>query len=75
MAALLYKHFLIIATCQYDRVKGAWLSIVDVSWGSDPYRGAHVISDFSKSFQTRDEAETFGVEIGKAWVDAQCKVA
>jgi hypothetical protein len=74
MAALLYKHYLIIATGQFDKAKG-WLPIVDLSWGSGPYRGSHVIQDSSRSFQTRGEAETFGVETGKAWVDERIKAA
>jgi hypothetical protein len=75
MAALLYRQYLIIATGQYDNVKDIWLSIIDLSWGSGPYRGSHVINDSSRSFQTKEEAETFGVEIGKAWIDEHLRAA
>jgi hypothetical protein len=71
MAALRYKSILIIATGQYDKTKGGWLPIVDLSWGTDPYRGAHVITDFSRLCQTKVEAENIGIETGKAWVDAR----
>jgi hypothetical protein len=72
MAALLYKHYLIIATGQFAKAEG-WLSVVDLSWGSGPDRGSHVIHDSSKLFQSRQEAEIFAVEIGKAWVDERYK--
>jgi hypothetical protein len=74
MAALRYKSILIIATGQYDNIKGVWLPIVDLSWGTDSYRRSHVITDFSTSCQTRGEAETRGLESGKAWVDERSKM-
>ena len=65
MAALLYRHSLIIAMGQHDEAKGTWLSTIDLSWGTGSYRGSHVIHNFSRSFQTKGEAETFGVETGE----------
>jgi hypothetical protein len=75
MAALRYKSILIIATGLYNNTKGVWIPIVDLSWGTDSYRGSHVINDFSRSFQTKGEAETFGLEIARAWVDERLKAA
>jgi hypothetical protein len=60
--------FLIIALAFFDKTKAQWSSIVDLSWRSDAHCRSHVISDSSKSFQTKTEAENFGVEIGRAWV-------
>jgi hypothetical protein len=73
MAALRYKGYLIIATCQYDRTKSLWRSIVDLSWGSDPYRGSHVIDDSVRSFQTAEEAQMFGIETDETWVDERLR--
>ena len=74
MAALLYKHYLIIATGQYNKATG-WLSIVDLSWGSGPNRGFYVIDNSSRSFQTKEEAEMFGVETSKTWIDERLTAA
>jgi hypothetical protein len=68
MATLLYKDFLIIATVEAKA--NGWRSIVDIN-GPDP--DSRVINDCSKSFQTEEEAETFGVDSAKAWVDERCK--
>jgi hypothetical protein len=61
--------FLIIAMAFFDKPKAVSALIVDLSWRSVAHRRSHITSDSSKSFQTKTEAEKFGVEIGGAWVD------
>jgi hypothetical protein len=61
--------FLIIALAFFDKAKAQWALTVDLSWRSAAHRRSHITSDSSKSFQTKTEAENFGVEIDRAWVD------
>jgi hypothetical protein len=43
--------------------------MVDISWWSVAGRGAHTVTDSVHSFMTKQDAETFAIEIAKAWVD------
>jgi hypothetical protein len=75
MATFLYRDFLIIATGLFDKDRGVWLPMVDISWWSAAGRGAHTVTDSVHSFVTKQEAETFAVEIAKAWVDERLRAA
>jgi hypothetical protein len=73
MATFLYRDFLIIATGLFDKDTGVWLPMVDISWWSAAGRGSHTINDPVHSFVAKQEAETFAVEIAKAWVDERLR--
>jgi hypothetical protein len=73
MATFLYKDFLIIATGLFDKDAGVWLPMVDISWWSTAGRGSHTISESVRSFVEKQDAETFAVEIAKAWVDERLR--
>jgi hypothetical protein len=75
MAALVYKEFLIIAFGMFDKEKEVWMPRVDVSWHSATGLESHTINDSVDCFGTKLEAETFGVEVAKAWIDARFKAA
>jgi hypothetical protein len=75
MAALFYKDVLIIATGHFDKAKGLWLPIVDISRGNNSDCGSYVISDPTKSFANKEDAEKFSREIAKAWIDERWKAA
>jgi hypothetical protein len=75
MAAMLYKDFLIIAIGQFDKDRELWMPIADISRGSATGRECHAIKDSIDCFGTKLEAETFAIEIAKAWVDARFKAA
>jgi hypothetical protein len=69
MAALLYKGFLIIATGVFDKDTRLWSPKADITWWSVAGREYHGITDSVHSFTTKQEAETFAVEMAKAWID------
>ena len=71
MAALLYKNFLIIAFGMFDKGKELWMPRVDVSWHSATGRESHTVNASVDCFRTKLEAETFALEMAKAWVDAR----
>jgi hypothetical protein len=75
MATFLYKDFLIIATSLFDKDRGVWLPMVDISWWSVAGRGSHTINDSVPSFPAKQEAETFAIKIAKAWVDERLRAA
>ena len=71
MAALLYKDFLIIAFGMFDKDKDLWIPRVDVSWRSASGRQSHTVNDSINCFGSKLEAETFALDIAKAWIDAR----
>ena len=75
MASFLYKDFLIIATGLFDKDGGVWLPMVDIRWWSAAGRGAHNVTDSVHTCATKQESETFAIEIAKAWVDERLKAA
>jgi hypothetical protein len=66
---------LIIAIGQFDKDRELWMPIADISRGSAIGRECHAIKDSIDCFGTKLEAETFAIEIAKAWVDARFKAA
>ena len=51
------------------------MPIADISRGSAIGRECYAIKDSIDCFGTKLEAETFAIEIAKAWVDARFKAA
>jgi hypothetical protein len=75
MAALLYNDFFIIPFGQFDKDRKLWMPVADISWHAATGYDAHTTRDLGHTFSTKQDAETFAVEIGKAWVDARVKAA
>jgi hypothetical protein len=66
---LIYKNHFIFAEALFDRNKGRWVPIVDVSWKTVSGSNSHALKDRDRSYQTKKDAETSGAKIGKAWID------
>jgi hypothetical protein len=69
MASQFYKHRLIVAEATFDAVTGRWRVMIDITWRA--VRHLRILRVLSKEFDTREEAETFGVKIGQDWIDQE----
>ena len=69
MAALLYEGCLILASSDRVETTGKWTIWVGVYWSSGGRRERKVFSSFTNIFDTKDEAENFGFQIAKEWID------
>jgi hypothetical protein len=70
MASCHYKNFLIVVYAVFDQVRALWTMTVDVSWDCvTDHHGYRLLDHPDRSFEAEDEAEQWGFEIGKEWVD------
>jgi hypothetical protein len=72
MANLLYRDHFIIASADLDDASGCWNLTVDISWRIDGGRQFQMLQP-RHSCKSRDEAEGFGLEAGKTWIDEHRK--
>jgi len=71
VASLLYKNYLIVATASFDENSQTWTPTVFVSWRTpDGKREFHTIESKAYRFDHRADAETFGIQLAKSWVDS-----
>lgn len=71
MASLLYKNYLIVASASLDEATQKWTPVVFVSWRTpDGKREFHTIEASLYRFDERTDAEAFGIQLAKSWVDA-----
>jgi hypothetical protein len=68
MANLLYRDHFIIASADLDDSAGSWKLTVDISWRIDGGRQFLMLYP-PHSCKSKDEAESFGLEAGKVWID------
>jgi hypothetical protein len=71
MANELYRNYLIISTSTFDSKTHKWTTAPFASWGHGADRKFYRISDSRYQFDTRQEAENFGISILKSWVNFQ----
>jgi hypothetical protein len=74
MATLLYLNYLIVTSSQFDHVKRCWDIWVSVQWHLDGTWRYKILNGPADRFKGKDEAEQFGFEIGKDWVDKRSKL-
>jgi hypothetical protein len=67
MATLLYQDHLIVASSERIETKGKWNIWVGIYWSPAGARQSQVLS-VTSTFDTRDEAETFGFQLAKEWI-------
>jgi hypothetical protein len=68
MASLLYKGRLIVALADLDPVTKMWTPAVTISWRTG-HEKLQTLDSLSDSFNNRWNAEAFGLEKGKLWVN------
>jgi len=69
MVELLYKDHLIVACAHFDQPRKSWVPVADISWWSQTGRGGHTLHHRSAARDSYRDAETLGLQLGKAWVD------
>lgn len=69
MANLYYNNRLIIAYASLNQSTKLWSPGAEISWKSDGERHSHTIGGLSDRFKTSEEAETFVINLAKAWID------
>ena len=69
MANLLYKDRSITNFARFDEDTGFWIPMVDVRWATDDRRDSHTITGPLVMFEKWQDAETFMIEMAKAWID------
>jgi hypothetical protein len=66
---LLYQDHLIVASSEHTETTGKWSIWVGVYWSSDGARQSKILPSITNTFDTKDEAERSGFEIGNEWID------
>jgi hypothetical protein len=74
VAKLLYLNYLIVTSSQFDHVKGYWDCWASVQWHLDDTWRSKILNGPANRFKAKDEAEQFGFEMGKDWVDKRSKL-
>jgi hypothetical protein len=69
MASQLYKGRLIVAEGTINEVTGGWRVMIDIT--SLGHRQPRVLKVPSQESETKEEAETFGVEFAQNWIDQE----
>jgi hypothetical protein len=69
MPSQLYKGHLIVAEGVNDTVTGCWRVIIDITPRVGRY--SRTLRIPGQAFETKDEAETFGVKIAQSWIDQE----
>jgi hypothetical protein len=59
MAHMLYRDQLIIASAEFNQDTRAWKVRIDISW--------NLVDD--RKFSNKAEAEQFGLEVAREWID------
>jgi hypothetical protein len=74
MASENYKRHLLVSTASLDSKTEQWTTAPYASWGNGANRKFHRINDLPYQFDTRQDAEEFGILILKSWVDFEIEV-
>jgi hypothetical protein len=69
MATLVYQGYLIVASSERIETTGKWSIWVGVYWSSNGTRQSQVFKSAADTFDTKDEAEKFGLQMGKEWIE------
>jgi len=70
MANLYHKGLLIIAHSSINQSSKLWSAGAEISWKQDGQRHSHTLGGLADRFKTSEEAETFAINLAKAWIDA-----
>jgi hypothetical protein len=71
MAVTLYKEHLIVAPATFHPDEQRWIPSVTISWKTGRKYHFHQIKGFPNRFDDKQQAENFGIEAGKAWLDGR----
>ena len=67
MPTRVYKNHLIVVSAKSNR-SGTWTPVIDISWDVAGTKGSRKV-DLVTDFDTREEAETYGIQFATDWID------
>ena len=65
MTALLYKNYVLISRPRYDEKLRRWVPYASAIWDDDPEFRYRQFKDFAKTFETEEEALSFGFVVAE----------
>jgi hypothetical protein len=71
MASAIYKNHLIISSPTFNPDNQRWSPYVIIAWKTRGRYKRHTIEGLPNLFDIEEEAEEFGVELGKQWTDRE----
>ena len=70
MANLYYRDRLVVAYASNNRSTKDWSAGAEITWRQDGERFSHTIGGLADRFKSSEDAETFVINLAKAWIDA-----
>lgn len=71
MTSLAYKQHLIFVTAALRQATRRWTPAVAVSCRLNGFHDSFAFTDFLHEFGSKHDAIAFGIELGKAWIEAR----
>jgi hypothetical protein len=71
MAIALHKERIVVSSPTFHPDDRRWIPSVIISWKVGRENHFHDIKGFPKRFDYKEEAEKFGMEAAKAWIERQ----
>jgi hypothetical protein len=68
MGIALYKDHLVVSSAKSHHDE-RWIPTITISWKTGREYHFHNIGGFPQRFDHKEEAENFGMEAAKAWID------
>jgi hypothetical protein len=69
MASAVHKERLVVSSPTFHPDERRWIPSVTISWRVGRENHFHDIKGFPTRFDHKEEAEIFGMEAAKAWID------
>jgi hypothetical protein len=69
MAVALYKDHLVVSSAMFLPDEQQWIPSVIISWKTGNQHQFHDIKGLPDRFNGKQEAENFGMEAAKAWIN------
>jgi hypothetical protein len=67
-----YKSRQIHTSPQLNQDTDCWIPQADVSWDEQGTKQRQILGGPPDRFKIIDQAETYALEMAKAWIDAEC---
>ena len=69
MSNQIYKGHLVVAFARFEKEVKRWVPMIHISWEDAAIPHSYRHKGPSDRFTTQQDAETFAIQIAKAWVD------
>ena len=69
VATTLYRDYLIIVSSDLVETRGKWSIWVGVYWSYNDEGQSKVLNSVTDTFESKQEAEKFGLQMAKEWID------